>query len=228
MMGREPPIIAVAPGKPVQQIQQHSLLPGTAGTAEDQAIGERCRAEHQRVARYHASRCTRTAARAASGLAGRKQVEKCDVARFPRADTVRQQATSLAAIASRALAQRRRGPGDRIRPRNMSSKGEAGIGRDRSIQPLRSRRGHIVSFNPQPRRRHPAPRTRRWTRMAKVVSIRQHAAASIAPFAADHTIRHGARRIGGTPAHRCPGDPACMVRMRLSRSLSFHWGRKTP
>src|SRR5271169_3122927 len=40
MVGREPPIIAIARCKPVEQLQQHTFLPGTAGTA-NQAVGER-------------------------------------------------------------------------------------------------------------------------------------------------------------------------------------------
>ena len=48
VMGREPPIVTVARGKPVQQVQQRALLPGAAGTA-DQAVGERGGAKHHHV-----------------------------------------------------------------------------------------------------------------------------------------------------------------------------------
>src|SRR5579863_4450515 len=44
VMGGEPPIVAVARGKPVQQVQERAFLPGAAGTA-NQAVGERGGAE---------------------------------------------------------------------------------------------------------------------------------------------------------------------------------------
>src|SRR6266852_3977604 len=49
MMGREPPIVPVARGKPVQQVQERAFLPGAAGTANE-AVGERGGAEYQGVA----------------------------------------------------------------------------------------------------------------------------------------------------------------------------------
>src|SRR5436305_12698509 len=50
MMGREPPIIAVARGQSVQQVQQRVFLPNATGTA-DQAIGECGGSEHKSIAR---------------------------------------------------------------------------------------------------------------------------------------------------------------------------------
>jgi hypothetical protein len=85
VVGREPPVVAVVRGKPVQQVQQvqqRALLPGAAGTA-DQAVGERGRAEHDCVARPGVQMCGQRGERGL-GVARHEQAEERDVAGFAR------------------------------------------------------------------------------------------------------------------------------------------------
>ncbi len=130
VMGREPPIVAVAWGKPVQQIQQRAFLPGAAGTA-DQAVGERGGAEHQGVARPGVQ-MSRQSGKCGFGVARRKQVEKGDMAGFPRGQTGGE------GIGRRHRRARRRGVAafqQQMRPGGMGE-GKAGICGDGAIERL--------------------------------------------------------------------------------------------
>src|SRR4051812_43912990 len=50
VMGGEPPIVAIARGKPVEQVEQSAFLPDAPGAA-DQAVGEGGGGKGHRVAR---------------------------------------------------------------------------------------------------------------------------------------------------------------------------------
>jgi hypothetical protein len=121
VVGREPPIIAPARGKPVQQFQQRSFLPWTAGIA-DQAVGERSGGEDDRI-----------------GIARHQQAEKCDMALFPliqaeaidaRASAASPRSNSACALAAWARAK----PGSAVIARSKAS-----------IAP-----GYMVSFASRP------------------------------------------------------------------------------
>ena len=79
MMGREPPIVAITRGEPLQQVEERPFLPGAAGVA-DQAVGERRSAEHQDIA--PGIQVRRQCGKRRFGITHGKQAEKCDVADF--------------------------------------------------------------------------------------------------------------------------------------------------
>src|SRR5437764_15439044 len=74
MMGREPPIVAIARRKAVEQLEQRAFLPGAAGTT-DQAVGKRGGAEYQGVA-WPGVQVRTQCGKCGFGVARRQPVEK--------------------------------------------------------------------------------------------------------------------------------------------------------
>ena len=79
---REPPIVPIARGQPFEQFQQHALLPGAAGTA-DQAVGERRGAERHGIA-GPGVKVRKQRGQRGLGIARHEQTEEDDMAGFPR------------------------------------------------------------------------------------------------------------------------------------------------
>ena len=166
VMRREPPIIAVARRKLVQQFQQHALLPGAAGAA-DQAVGECGGGEHHGIARpgIQDARATRKVPpRHRLPQASRKTRHGwLPVRTNRRRGTWPPRSTRVPPPRPRAPAARapwRHGRGQSRDRRRW---------RDRTP---RSRRDTWSASPRSPRHRRPARRTRWWTREA--VSVRQH------------------------------------------------------
>ena len=143
VMGGEPPLVAVARGKPVQQLQQRALLPGAAGAA-DQAVGERVVASTT-ASRGQASRCARTAESAPSTLpaASNPKNATCLASRSDR-PAVREAGDAIDARAAAASPPSSNACALAVRAR--AKRGSAAMARSSaSIAP-----GYMVSFASQP------------------------------------------------------------------------------
>ena len=205
VMRGEPPVVAVARREPVQQRQQHALLPGPAGTA-DQAVGECGGAEHHGVARpgvqmrIHCGKC-------GFAVAPHKQVEICDMACFP----LRQTGDDGFGRRDRGARRRRFAAFEQhMRPRGMGER-KTGIRGDGAIEGFE--RAGVHGQLRLAALRVGVPRGGRGGGQRKLVAVRQHAWIPAAEFAVNDTIR---RAAGGRGALRRRHGSRCRERVALA------------